>query len=100
LEYRNDKLYLVPKDSPAMPAMRVMRRGVYLGELKKKRFEPSQSFAMLLKSEDFDNVVDFKADSIEVSKYLKGETIDLSYVAGITEPDSGWVIVTVEGYPL
>lgn len=100
LEYRNDKLYLVPKDSPAMPGMRVMRRGVYLGELKKKRFEPSQSFAMLLKSEDFDNVVDFKADSIEVSKYLKGETIDLSYVAGITEPESGWVLVTVEGYPL
>ena len=100
LEYRNDKLYLVPKDSPAMPGMRVMRRGVYLGELKKKRFEPSQSFAMLLKSEDFDNVVDFKSDSIEVSKYLKGETIDFSYIEGITEPESGWVLVTVEGYPL
>lgn len=111
LEFKNNKLYLVPVDSPELSGMRIMRRGVYLGELKTKRFEPSQSFAMILKKSDFDNVLNFRADSILVNKYLHGESIylgDYDLKEMIIEDDKsdteeisdGWILVCVEGYPL
>ncbi|SEQ56400.1 NOL1/NOP2/sun family putative RNA methylase [Lachnospiraceae bacterium NE2001] len=96
LEYRNDKLYLIPDDSPALPGYRVMRRGVYLGELKKKRFEPSQSFAMILDINDFDNVLRLPVDSIFVKKYLRGESLDINDDDGIElPPKDGWTLVAI-----
>lgn len=102
LEYRNDKLYLIPEDSPSLPGMRIMRRGVYLGELKKKRFEPSQSFAMILSEKDFDNSISLKSDSTLCLKYLKGESLILE---GYEEefdktPENGWTLVCVDHFPL
>ena len=67
-----------------------MRRGVYLGELKKKRFEPSQSFAMILKPEEFDNNLYLDVDSIEVKKYLRGETLDVE-----GDRKDGWTLVSI-----
>lgn len=91
LELRNDKLFLIPKDSPSLSGARVMRRGVYLGELKKKRFEPSQSFAMILKPEDFDNNLLLDIDSIDVKKYLRGETLDVE-----SDAMDGWTLVSIK----
>ena len=106
LEFNKDKLFLVPKDSPDVKGLRVMRQGVYLGELKKKRFEPSQSFAMILDSENFDNVLKLKADSGAVIKYLRGETIDIDEVMDNQESEGdrkitdGWALVCVDRFPL
>ena len=97
LEFRNNKLYLVPEDSPELSGMRIMRRGVYLGELKKNRFEPSQSFAMIMDDKSFDNTISFSPDDPLVYKYLKGETIDLDDDCGLKK---GWVLVLVDKYPL
>ena len=97
LEFRNNKLFLVPAESPELNGMRIMRRGVYLGELKKNRFEPSQSFAMILGKESFDNTVSFTPDDIRTGKYLKGETLDLSEETGLS---AGWVLVMVNRFPL
>ncbi len=96
-EFRNNKLYMVPKNSPELSGKRIMRRGVYLGELKKNRFEPSQSFAMILGENDFDNKISFSADDPRVYKYLKGETLDLSDYSGLNK---GWVLILVDKYPL
>ena len=93
----NNKLFLIPKDSPALPGMRIMRRGVYLGELKKNRFEPSQSFAMILGEDSFDNAVSFAPDDVRLLKYLKGETLDLS---DMDDLKTGWVLVMVDRFPL
>ena len=90
LELRNDKLFYIPEDSPSLGGARVMRRGVYLGELKKKRFEPSQSFAMILKPEEFDNNLYLDVDSIEVKKYLRGETLDVE-----GDRKDGWTLVSI-----
>lgn len=62
---------------PDVKGLRLLRHGLFLGEVKKNRFEPSQSLAMYLKKNQFDNVVDLQADDIRVIKYLKGETIEL-----------------------
>lgn len=47
-------------------------------EFKKKRFEPSQPFALVLRAQDFDQVLDFPADDERLQRYLRGETLDVS----------------------
>lgn len=47
-----EKLYMLPKNLPSFNGIRVVRNGWYLGDIKKKRFEPSQAFAMGLKKEN------------------------------------------------
>ena len=49
-----------------------------MGEFKKKRFEPSQPFALVLRAQDFDQVLDFPADDERLQRYLRGETLDVS----------------------
>ena len=53
LDIRADKVYYMPGDLPALNGIRFLRTGLFLGELKKKRFEPSQAFAMNLKKEEY-----------------------------------------------
>ena len=58
-ELHNEKLFLLPKEMPDISKFRSLRAGVYLGETKKKRFEPSHTLAMALKAEEYDNVLNF-----------------------------------------
>ena len=93
LEISGDKLYYIPDSFPAVRGLRILRCGLYMGEIKKNRFEPSQALAMYLKSEDFNNVINLSADDMRVIKYLKGETIDV-------EGKNGWALLCVDSYPL
>ncbi len=93
IEESQGKLYYIPDSFPAVRGLRILRCGLYLGEVKKNRFEPSQSLAMSLKATDFTNVVDLGSDDDRVSKYLKGETIE-------ADGNNGWVLVCVDSYPL
>lgn len=76
-----------------LKGLRVMRSGLYLGECKKNRFEPSQAFAMTLKKENAKITVDFKADDENLKRYLRGESFN-------AECADGWALVCIEGYPL
>ena len=49
-----------------------------MGDMKKNRFEPSQSLAMFLKESEFPNVLDLPVEDTRVIRYLKGETIELN----------------------
>ncbi len=93
IEMSDDKLYYIPESFPDVKGMRILRCGLFLGENKKNRFEPSQSLAMTLTKDDFDNVIDIACDDIRVMKYLKGETIEAT-------GKDGWALVLVDGYPL
>lgn len=93
VEMSDDKLYMIPESFPDVRGLRILRCGLYLGENKKNRFEPSQALAMALTKDDYDNTVSFSADDVRVIKYLKGETIEAS-------GENGWVLVLVDGYPL
>lgn len=116
-----DKLYLIPQGLEINNNIRYLRTGLLLGELTKKsggkdkfsksrkgksetkndlqtvRFEPSQALAMALNSDSFEVTVDFKADDLNVIKYLKGETIECP---SDCIAEDGWCLVTVDGYPL
>ena len=72
-----EKVYLVPDILPDLRGLRILRTGLYLGEKKKNRFEPSQSLAMALKAGDYPHTLNYACDSLDLKKYLKGETIEL-----------------------
>ena len=76
-----------------MKGIRIMRNGLYLGEFKKKRFEPSQALAMALKRNEAKNTVSFKAEAEEVTRYLKGESFQ-------TEAEDGFCLFCTDNYPL
>lgn len=97
-DIRADKVYYMPEDLPALNGIRFLRTGLFLGELKKKRFEPSQAFAMNLKKEEYSRIIDLPVSDERVIKYLKGETLDVEDLA--PPGDKGWYLVCVDGYPL
>lgn len=90
-----EKVYLVPDLLPDLRGLRILRTGLYLGEKKKNRFEPSQALAMALKASDYPHTLNYSSDSLELKKYLKGETIEIE-----DDKKSGWQLVLVDGYPL
>ncbi len=96
-EVRNEKVYFVPDTGASFTGLRVMRSGLLIGELKKKRFEPSQAFAMALKEREFANTVSLPASDPRVLKYLKGETVDVS---DVFEGNDGWVLFCTDHFPL
>lgn len=98
VEVRGERVYYMPRILPEMKGMRFLRNGLYLGELKKNRFEPSQPFAMVLKGNEYASVINFKESDPRVVKYLKGETLDVSDIA--RQRENGWQLVCVDGYPL
>ena len=98
LEIYSEKIYYMPEGVPDVKGIRFLRTGLYLGDLKKNRFEPSQSLAMCLKKEEYKHCVNIPADDERIIKYLKGETIDVDDL--VSPKDKGWFLVLVDGYPL
>ena len=98
LEIYSEKVYYMPYDIPKVTGLRFLRTGLYLGDLKKNRFEPSQSLAMCLKAEEFKATVNLSVDDERVVKYLKGETIEVDDLVSMKA--KGWQLVLVNGYPL
>ena len=98
LEIYSEKVYYMPEGVPDVKGIRFLRTGLYLGDLKKNRFEPSQSLAMCLKKEEYSRCVSIHADDERIIKYLKGETIEVDDL--VSQKDKGWFLVLVDGYPL
>lgn len=98
LEMYSEKVYYMPDDIPNVKGIRFLRTGLYLGDMKKNRFEPSQSLAMCLKKEEYAKTIDLDVDDERVIRYLKGETIDVEEL--VSQKAGGWHLVLVNGYPL
>lgn len=96
-QIEKDKVYFLP-ECIEMPKLRYLRTGLYLGEIRKNRFEPSQAFAMALSPETFDSCVMLSSKDIRTVKYLKGETIDITDIKTVRE--KGWQLVCVDGFAL
>ena len=86
-----ENLYLKPQ-SIDIDKIKVIRSGLHLGICRKNRFEPSHSLCLALTKDDFKNSIDFECDSIELKKFLMGETIECD--------KKGWCVVTVNGFPI
>ena len=88
-------LYILPSsDIPSLDGLKVVRPGLHLGTLMKKRFEPSHALALFLQAKDVKQSISFDASSPAIKAYLKGETISIS------QNYRGWVLVMVNGYSL
>ena len=98
LDIHGERVYVMPAGLPNLKGLRFLRTGLLLGELKKKRFEPSQAFAMTLKKDDYEKIVDLPLEDDRVSRYLKGETLDVDDL--VETKAKGWYLVCVDGYPL
>ena len=88
-----EQLYAMPENMPGLKGLKVLRPGLHLGTLKKKRFEPSHALALALKPEEVTNTWDLKSDSQEVKQYLSGQTFN-------AEGTKGWYLITVDGYSI
>ena len=126
IEVYKGQVYFIPSPPDIRGKIPFLRNGLYLGEIKKGRFEPSQSFAMALKgctsdwdladtvgneetqtnrdavgeeqSAEYASILNFDWHDERVRRYLCGETID----ADDKHParTKGWQLVCVNGYPL
>ena len=92
-----DNAYYLPEGLAWNLPLRFLRTGLFLGELKKGRFEPSQALAMSMNAGQFPNTVSFPGGDSRVLRYLKGETISLE---GDEGPVKGWCLAAMEGFPL
>ena len=89
LAWREDRLFLVPKCLPDLNGLRILRGGLYLGETKKDRFEPSHTWAMTLKKENVSQCMEVR----DPLAYLRGETEE-------NKGCNGWTLMLFQGRPL
>ena len=85
-----DQLYRMPKGSPNLAGIRVLRAGLHVGTFLKNRFEPSHALALAMGREDATLVYELASEDPAVLSYLKGES--LSGASG-----KGWALVLVNG---
>ncbi len=93
IEIHNERVFYMPEDLPDIKGLRIVRAGLFLGYVKKKRFEPSQALAMALREGEFKNRLNLSLSDENIIRYLKGETIQV-------EGENGYALVCVEGQPL
>lgn len=93
LEIHKTSIFSIPYGIN-LDGLRVVRSGFYLGEIKTKRFEPSQAFAMGLKKEDAKYTICFNIEDENLTRYLKGE----SFL--VDSKNDGWHLVCIDEYPI
>ena len=93
LSLQGDRLYYLPEEIPEMKGLRVTIPGIWLGNVKKERFEPAHPLAMLLRTGQVKNILSLSTDSREMAAYLRGESLP-------SEGTPGWTLVTADGWPL
>lgn len=89
-----ERVFLKPAVKVKTKGLNVVREGLFIGDIIKGRFTPSQALALALKVDQFEPAIKLSPESVEVRKYLKGETI---FVDIATE---GLHLVCVDDYPL
>ncbi len=89
----NNHIYALLPQFPELKGIRVLRNGLYLGECKKNRFEPSLALALTLHHEDVKQSYTFHENDLKVRQYLHGEAIEGSN-------QKGYGVIFVEDYPL
>ena len=123
IESHDGMLYYGVEGLPDVRGLKFIRSGLFLGECKKKRFEPSQTLAMAIKSDEYDNVINLPHNDGNIIRYLKGETLSIQSMESVKpgavshgsskETDiraegsdspvdvrDGTVLICVDGYPL
>lgn len=90
--YGNSINAILP-DFPDTQGINVVRTGWRLGCIERGIFEPSHTMIMGFLKADLRDVVCYEVSSIEVTKYLKGETL-------FADCNDGWTAVCIDNFPL
>ena len=98
IEIRNQNVYYLPPASNHYKGIHFVRNGLFLGELKKNRFEPSEPLALALSQEQFPAILNLLSEEERVTRYLRGETLLIE--DGEAKVKKGWQLVCVDGHPL
>ena len=98
VEVRGDKVYYLPPVTAPFRGLTFLRNGLYLGDLKKNRFEPAQPFALALRKGEAQAVISLKAEDPRIPRYLKGETLNIA--PGEASNEKGWHLLCADGYPI
>ena len=93
LIYRGTYLYKPPIGMPEMRSLRILHPGLWLGIVKKKRFQPAHPLALAIQPEHVARTISFPAGDKRLMAYLMGETIP-------SKGEDGWVLVCVDRFPL
>ena len=75
-ELQGKLFYLKEEYSKVFSGVRILRKGLFLGEMKKGRFEPSQPLAAALYPEEYDKYISFELEDERTIRYLKCETLN------------------------
>ncbi len=97
LENRGGKVYMMPFDRSIASGIKFLRCGLYMGELKKKRFEPSQALALWTGAANFKNSLDIDVNDDRVSRYFNGET---TFVKEDEDCENGTILIKISGKPV
>jgi NOL1/NOP2/sun family putative RNA methylase len=84
-------LYYLPAGMPDLGTLKSLRPGLWLGTVKKGRFEPSHALAMALTKDQAHEWVEL--DVNQTAAYLRGEPLQQSGT-------EGWVLPCIDGHPL
>lgn len=98
VEVRGDKVYYLPPTAGNFRGITFLRNGLYMGDLKKNRFEPGEPLALALHKGDVTSVISLSVSDERLTRYLKGETLLIRESEAPSE--RGWHLLCVEGYPL
>ncbi len=88
-----ENLYACPIHPGRLQGLRILRPGLWLGQVKHAGFIPDHALAMWLRPEQVKRRLDLTVDDPRVVAYLRGEQLADS-------GDDGWVLVTVDGFSL
>lgn len=98
VEIRSDKVYYLPPTDHNFRGLTFLRNGLYLGDLKKNRFEPSQPLALAIGKDEAEAVISLPVADERLTRYLKGETLDIPPSEATHE--KGWHLLCADGYPI
>ncbi len=98
VEVRSGKAYLVPDFGVEVKGLHFLRSGLYLGDLKKNRLEPSQPLALAALPGTYKACIHLPAADPRIRAYLRGAPIRVE--AGEYERSGGWQLLCVDAYPL
>ncbi|MFL7838622.1 MAG: RsmF rRNA methyltransferase first C-terminal domain-containing protein [Candidatus Promineifilaceae bacterium] len=93
IHFAHNRLYLLPDLAIKSGSLHLLRYGLLLGEARRGYFKPAHTLAMALTGSQVQQQVDWTADDPEISAYLSGHDMASSGA-------NGWVMVSVDGYPL
>ena len=83
-------LYGIPKDTPVVKGLKVLRVGVQLGKLAAGRLEPAHALALTLDAKQVKNHADVNKN--DALRYLHGETLEGNF--------KGWGLILYEEFSL